>query len=455
MATTSEVFSFLRILTSNASNATPTEKKRDFDEVLLSNMERLKDAIGEKGLFPLLEQRLGSQTNALHLRVREFSNQTFCENTDNGNRDSEKEERDLKKEEAYLTDRKDEIRWAFVEICLELLKLLKESLVSLVANDKSSDLKEAEQKKGKRGNDAPPLPADSLGVGDQKTVLTAIQFVVILGICPNLISGVGLPVEKRSGFASVLNIQCGVKSERRLFECINTLVDCISQPSLGALVLSRHLRDILSGLLQICYAPVSAYSNNKSNKTDLTNLNCDNGVTNLSESLGNQHLHGESVEANKNSLSMTEVDSEGSARGDSSDQKPSDVYILTPKTANGTENSDKLFIASSERELCVQNLQRLLDRIYQPIVIRELLMLQGGPSSALKKHMKNNSGKENLSGDIGKATCNQGMKHSVTSSQTPTWMRNICGQLLSERLMKPNGVKAVLLALLEGSAGIK
>ena len=71
------------------------------------------------------------------------------------------------------------IRWCFVKTCLELLKLLKESLIELKREGEGSGEESAH---GKRGNDAPRLPADSLSVGDQKTVLTAIQFVVILGI---------------------------------------------------------------------------------------------------------------------------------------------------------------------------------------------------------------------------------------------------------------------------------
>lgn len=118
--------------------------------------------------------------------------------------------------------------------------------------------------------------------------------------------------------------------------------------------------------------------------------------------------------------------------------------MLTPEPPHITRNNQKLFITSSERELCAQNLQRILDRVYQPIVIRELLTLQRGPVSVVKQPIKNKSEKE-LSDDSGKAL----------PSQTPKWMKNVCGQLLSERLMKPNGVKAVLLAFLEGSAGIK
>lgn len=449
MASASEVLSFLRILTSSASNTMPAEKRKEFDEVLLTNMEGLKDALGKKGRFPQLEKHFEN-----HMIGGELS-RAFCESTEicqKGNLDDENDANDLRK--ANLTDSKDEIRWTFVEICLELLKLLKESLVSVQTRDKNSDQK-AKQKVEKRGNEAPPLPADSLGVHDQKTVLTAIQFVVVLGICPNLIAGVGLPVEMRSGFARALNIHCSNKSERRLFECINTLVDCIAQRSLGALVLSRHLGDILSGLLQICYAPITAYSNAKSNKTDLTNFNPGHNVTNLPENFSDFSC--DNVDkACKKSPDVSKDDSETKplAESDSCDQlQPSDLYVSTPEPSHVMRNDDqKLFITSSERELCAQNLQRILDRVYQPVVIRELLMLQKGPMSVGKQPMKRKSEKK-LSGDNGKATGNQEMKDSVLPSQTPKWMKNVCGQLLSERLMKANGVKAVLLAFLEGSAG--
>ena len=447
MATASEVLSFLRTLTSNSSNATPVEKKAEFDEVLLSNMDRLKKALREKGKFPLIQQRLEIRTNA-HVKESENSDQTFDGNTEvckKSNPDKENLKRESKSENADLIHFKDAIRWTFVETCLELLKLLKEALINVIIDEQASG-KKGDQKK--RGNKAPPLPADALGVADQKAVLTAIQFVVILGICPNLISGVGAPVEKRSGFASILNIHCTVKSERRLFECVNALVDCIAQPSLGALILSRHLGDVLAGLLQLCFAPVSVYSDNKTSLTASTDLKSDYCGTNLSDSLHN-HSCEDSNEAVKNPHNLTKVDSTAKSlvKDDSCDQlEPSDFYMLNQNPQNRTEDSDhKLFITSSEREKCGQNLQRILDRVYQPMVIRELLMLQGGLSHAEKQPGNSNSGK---------STGNLGANRSRSQVKTPEWLRNVCGQLLSERLMKPNGVKAVLHALLEGSAGI-
>lgn len=438
MATCSEVLSFLRILTSNSSNATPVEKKKEFHEVLQSNMERLRDALKEKGRLEQLCERLESKM-ILHVNKNcaNISNEV-CKK-DISRKDTFEEESSSRNED--FTKYKDAVRWAYAEACMELLKLLKDSLIKV---KKESDCTEVDPKLGKRGNVAPPLPADSLGVADQKAVLTAIQFVVILGICPNLFPGVGSPVEKRSGFVRLLNIHGTIKSESRLFQCVDTLVECIAQPSLGALVLSRHLGDILSGLLQICYAPVSAYLNSN-NATGCTGVcgacDCNTGVSSTTD--GNTCMVCKSMRNLKSQM-------ETAANGDSLVEiNPSDVYKLTEAHSNKEDNHG-LCITSSEREKCLANLQRILDRVYQPIVVRELLILQGGPVGSGESFDKGNIHVEtsSVSGEKRKSE-----KHAVLSSQTPRWMRSVCGQLLSERLMKPNGVKAVLLGVLEKSTG--
>uniref|UniRef100_A0A3Q2ZLE9 Transport and golgi organization 6 homolog (Drosophila) n=1 Tax=Kryptolebias marmoratus TaxID=37003 RepID=A0A3Q2ZLE9_KRYMA len=70
--------------------------------------------------------------------------------------------------------------------------------------------------------------------------------------------------------------------------------------------------------------------------------------------------------------------------------------------------------------LSFKALRSLLGKVYQPIVIKELLILQGGP------------------------------KQVAGLGSAPAWLRRLCGQLLSERLMQPNGVQAVVRAVLEG-----
>ncbi|KAM9481885.1 transport and Golgi organization protein 6 homolog isoform 2-T2 [Clarias gariepinus] len=78
-----------------------------------------------------------------------------------------------------------------------------------------------------------------------------------------------------------------------------------------------------------------------------------------------------------------------------------------------------------ERKTSKQELQNLLGRVYQPIAIKELLVLQGGPKAGPGSKLP----------------------------QAPPWLRRLCGQLLSERLMQPHGVQAVVRAILEGTGG--
>nr|XP_020480225.1 transport and Golgi organization protein 6 homolog [Monopterus albus] len=93
---------------------------------------------------------------------------------------------------------------------------------------------------------------------------------------------------------------------------------------------------------------------------------------------------------------------------------------------SGTEE-----LSAEERQSCREAIKSLLGKVYQPVVIKELLILQGGPKQ---------------SGTV--------VGSSGSSSRSaPAWLRCLCGQLLSERLMQSNGVQAVVRAILEGGTG--
>lgn len=96
----------------------------------------------------------------------------------------------------------------------------------------------------------------------------------------------------------------------------------------------------------------------------------------------------------------------------------------------GTEVEKEL--SGEECRTCKEALKSLLGKVYQPIVIKELLILQGGPKQS------GAGGSSNSRAALGSA---------------PAWLRRLCGQLLSERLMQPNGVQAVVRAILEGGTG--
>ncbi|XP_042636818.1 transport and Golgi organization protein 6 homolog [Orycteropus afer afer] len=87
----------------------------------------------------------------------------------------------------------------------------------------------------------------------------------------------------------------------------------------------------------------------------------------------------------------------------------------------------KCVLNEEERALSRGALRDILDQVYQPLAVRELLILQGGPPQP----------------------CTGGK--TQFGSRSPAWLRRLCGQLLSERLMRPNGVQAVVRGILEGA----
>ncbi|XP_078066581.1 transport and Golgi organization protein 6 homolog isoform X2 [Mustelus asterias] len=255
--------------------------------------------------------------------------------------------------------------WNFVTELLVLLLCLKQVMIELLAQFTPP------KPNPKTPECAPALPPDTLSISQQKTVQSALQFVVTLGICPYLLPGVGTPLSCRSDFAATVEKMVHrLESPRgisRLHTVTLALLEIARHPSLESMVLTRHFGDLLASLCQLGYSP---------NKCQQSSV----------------------------SLKVSQEDRE---------------------TQKG--------LTTAELQGCQQALQNLLDRVYQPIVIKELLILQGGA-------------KQVGSAMGGKAR---------TRSQAPAWLRRQCGHLLSERLMKPRGVQAVVRGIVEGAgAGI-
>ncbi|KAJ1083801.1 hypothetical protein NDU88_003956 [Pleurodeles waltl] len=257
--------------------------------------------------------------------------------------------------QATWLEKSEDVTWTFTSEALLLLLCLKHCMVELTNSFQPS------QPNLKTPEAAPALSPDTLSISQQKTVKSVLQFVISLGISAYLMPGIGVPLRRRSEFGAVVEdlvTYNGTPSAtRRLFICCTVLLEVTHHPSLGNLVLTRHLGDIMAGLCQLGFCPTK------------------------------------------------------------------------PNAETAAPMQELKVLKESERALCREALRSLLDRVYQPIVIRELLVLQGGSKQGFTSHS-------------GKAS-----QHLV---QTPAWLRRLCGQLLSERLMKPNGVQAVVRGILEG-----
>ncbi|KAH0619729.1 hypothetical protein JD844_000673 [Phrynosoma platyrhinos] len=257
---------------------------------------------------------------------------------------------EISQQAPWLPPFSDPVPWSFTRHILLLLLCLKRCMVLLAAghvplppNPKTPEA-------------APPLSPDTLSVAQEKTVQAALQCVVTFGLCPYLLPGVGLPLRHRTEFSALVQEavlpSCLSNAMRKLYATCTGLVEVAQHPSLGSLILTRHLGDLLTGLCQLGFCPA--------------------------------RRKGEETKLEMELVGLTE----------------------------------------EERNSCREALRGLLDRVYQPLVVRELLILQGGS----RQH-----------------------ERECPLVPAPAWLRRLCGQLLSERLLRPGGVQAVVRGILEGA----
>lgn len=111
-----------------------------------------------------------------------------------------------------------------------------------------------------------------------------------------------------------------------------------------------------------------------------------------------------------------------------------DVMAALCQLGYQPHRAERKELSAEECRACKDALKDLLGKVYQPMIIKELLILQGGPKQCVGAGSSGSSGRAAL-------------------GSAPAWLRRLCGQLLSERLMQPNGVQAVVRAILGGGTG--
>ena len=272
--------------------------------------------------------------------------------------------------ERYFVDMT-EVTWYFTSMCLCLLEALRTCLDQLLVTDSTRPSRKLQY---------PELPPNTLSIQQQKIVQAVGRFIIMLGVSPYLLSGVGVPLRQRTKSPDALRIlkqlqqAANMTDQQRawhMYKCCSVLVQCIDQPSLRASIFPTHLIDVISALLQICYGPLD---------------NCD--------------------VLPSNSLPNTTTFT-----------SPSDI-----KPAMVTNSNHTLCITEEQREMSGEILESLLDKMYPPLVISQLLTL-----------------------------------HSIARTATDNnceWAVKGYGRLLSQRLMKPHGVQALIEATFSSVRGI-
>lgn len=136
----------------------------------------------------------------------------------------------------------------FLELSIVFFKLLNGALLAEETKQSCSENKKAPASKG------------LLSISQQKIVKKALQFVVAIGILPNLLQGIGIPLSKRSEYAKLVEHFSHDVSQRQkqaqVALCLETLLGCIERDALQSIILPYHGTDILAALFQLCHAPI-------------------------------------------------------------------------------------------------------------------------------------------------------------------------------------------------------
>ena len=258
----------------------------------------------------------------------------------------------------------------FTKQAAALLTLLDEALKQAHGEDLSSA---QEPNQSPSEHKQKPDPKAMLSSTEEKSIYTLLQFVVALGIFPFLLPGADSLLQAQLGEMAPQITKSRadpITNSLLLFHHCRPLVRLFHTPVIGPSVVSRHLSTALVALLQVCYS----------------------------------------------SRSTAPLEQRGGRGGGDSD---------TGCSWEGGSNAGSCPVLSKVKE----ELTCTLDRLHQPMVVRELLRIQG-------------------------ATGESGMQGNQRGSGgTPNWLQRACGGLLSDRLMKEDGVHSVLVGILGATAG--
>ena len=245
-----------------------------------------------------------------------------------------------------------------------------------VLEDRMHSLHAADQQLASESS-VPTAPRALLSIADQKTFHSLLEFVVAIGIIPYLLPCICKPGSSRdASIVKAVNVSWQVTTELLYGTCC-VMLKCCDNVSIGSSVTMRHFSDILASLIQICYAPKPVVSQPSSD---------DHACKKISS--------------------------------------PADIV------SNSTLTNER-----SVKEQSMEMLQGLLTKTYQPLVVKELLVLQrlAGLGSIAALGSKGKRGGQRQGG--------------------VKWLGKVCGQMLSERLMSKSGVQHVISGIMDLTDG--
>lgn len=290
----------------------------------------------------------------------------------------------------------------YLEVCQVLLFTLHE-----VIQQKMTQFKKTEKRELKP-NEAPPLAPEILSVNHQKIVLSILQFIAVLGVCPHLQPGVGIPLERRSEFGKLVlessvfpNKSCQ-ENYVSLLKTVWVLVTCLGSRSLGQIILSRHLGDILAALLQIVYGRQDAEAESgRISVVRETNQKCSDAISEGRKmdtdsgkwtpatmvDMVTQRSLTDSINKTDEIKMQDDSDTSENSHRTQSSKRQEETNTVAQKS---NDNDHKLADTKCEEwtmdiSFCEESLGDLIKKVHPSLLVRELLMLQGAPGPSFTK----------------------------------------------------------------------
>lgn len=281
------------------------------------------------------------------------------------------------------------IRQKFIGVCIDLLHHICDSFTRIICEANRNILMDLSDSAsvidhiGQPKTAVPDLPPDALSFQQEKTISSALQFVVVLGICPYLVPGVGIPVSQRLGPGQIL-LATGhdyttelddLSRIQQLIPAVRLFSSMLEIPSLKDIMLNSYLADLLAALLQIRHCAKVILQENKVPKQEIAarSTDCVSGGNSVSS------LEGSARHAGPWQNNSAEILSEAEDISDHMKLLDHNTTIFSHRLPDMClSTSGQPWTLQSVAEFCSRVLDKAVKSTAVPHVLTQLMLLSGG-----------------------------------------------------------------------------
>ncbi|CAG5116369.1 unnamed protein product [Candidula unifasciata] len=318
------------------------------------------------------------------------------------------------------------IRQKFTEVCIIILHHICDCFTRIICEANKAVTKDILDSTSVIHHDkpkpaVPDLPPDAISIQQEKTISSAVQFVVVLGICPYLIPGVGIPVSQRLGPGQIL-LATGhdYTTELNDFSRIQLLIPAIKLfssmlelPSFKDIILNNYLTDLIAAVLQVrhCVKVILQRTEVPRQEISAVSADCGGGGVKMVES-----CEGNTRQLNPQQKITAETLSKAGVVSDQMELRDCCTAIFSNVLPDMCPNtSGQPWTLQSIAEFCSRVLDSAMKSSAVPHVLTQLMLLSGGTQ-----------------------------QRDGPRPVTPKWFRRTIACMLRDVIMVPPGVQHLI-----------